>query len=499
LVAGTAGIMAIPIVVLAIACANVAGVYLARAVGRTNELAVRVSLGASRLRVVRLLLLETGLLAAAAGAAALGLTTQAVRLSEALLPVAVTPDLQVLVFSLGLPVIVTALAGLMPAWRATGFDVLAGLRLGPRPGTPARRRAREALVVIQLALSTTLLAGGALLWQAVAADDEVAPGAEGILVADVRFLNLQLGDARERLAREAILRQAEAIPGVTAAAIGERLLSMTNQGAARAVTPDWFQVAGLRLVAGRVFADHEASVAVVNERWARDLGGIDRALGATIRLVGRRVATIVGVVENGYERLAWRGREVPVAYEPLMPDRTGEFTLYLAGPLAAGAGTEVQRILQTVDPTLAPSELGTIADLIASHSSGERGLVRALIAVSLFAIGIAAIGLFGSTSEVVSRRTHEFGVRLALGARPSDISARVLRAILGTTFLGATIGWALAASIVSRLQPPGTAALNMLGPLALTVAVVALVGLAAGIGPARRVLSIDPVVSLRDQ
>ena len=337
---GVAALMAVPLMILAIACANVAAVSLSRAVGRTHELAVRVSLGATRPQVARLLAFETGLVAVAAGVAAWGITTQALRVSALILPVMVAADVRVFLFSLALPIVVTVIAGLLPAWRATGFDVLDGLRLGPRVGGTSRPRVRRAVIVVQIVLSVSLLATAGYLVRALAAiPATLGRLQDDVLVADVRFLNLELTPQREALSRLAILDQARRLPGVSVAAAGDRLLSQLNGRAARQVTHDWFEAVGLRVRGGRGFEAIDSDVAVVNETWAASLGGIDKAIGAQIDVFGGRTIDVIGVMENAYERAAW-GHPVPVAYSShgSAPSRGLHVVSSRSGRFGGGAG-----------------------------------------------------------------------------------------------------------------------------------------------------------------
>jgi predicted permease len=496
---GAAALLAVPFIILAIACVNVAGVYLSRAVSRTHELAIRASLGASRLRIARLLTLDTGLVALAAGLTAWAISAGALRWSASLLPVAVTADLRVLVFSVLLPVGITLVAGLWPAWRATGFDVLSGLQLGPRGGA-ARPRLGRTILVSQIGLSVMLLAASGYFLRTLGPDPAMVGGAQDeVLVADIRFLNLEIGEAREVSSRLAILDQAGRFPGVTTAAAGERLLSQLNGVAARQVTHGWFEAVGLRFRSGRGFRSNDADVAVVNETWAAPLGGIERAVGAEIeiRYPGRRRVNVIGVVEDGYERVAW-GRHVPVAYVPMEPTRSGEFTLYLRGPAAASAKPALAALLASVDPALSPSQIGTVAELVRTHARAEVGVAGALGFMSGIAMILVAVGLFGATSASVARRAHEFGIRLALGARPGQIGARVLRDTLKVTMAGGLLGLSLSVGLLTALAPPN-APLDLLDPIpaAISLAAVAAIGLAAAAAPARRVMATDPATALR--
>jgi hypothetical protein len=209
-----------------------------------------------------------------------------------------------------LPGIITLVAGLLPAWRATGFDVLGGLRLSSTGGA-IRSRMQRVLLVVQIAISVSLLTTASYLVHMFS----TMPAADGllrddVLVADVRFLNLGFTAEREISSRQSVLEQSANMPGITAAALGQRLLSQLNSFAARQVTADWFHTVGIRFRAGRAFAAGESNVAVVNEIWAAALGGTQRAIGARIVVDRKRTVDVIGVVENAYERIAW-SQDVP--------------------------------------------------------------------------------------------------------------------------------------------------------------------------------------------
>jgi hypothetical protein len=322
---------------------------------------------------------------------------------------------------------------------------------------------------------------------------------DDVLVVDVRFMNLQLGDAGEHAARATNLERAAALPGVTHAAVGASLLAQVNGSVSRQVSPGWFETVGLRFLAGRGFADNASDVAVINETWAVRLGGVDAALGATVSLTGRRTVPVAGVVEDGYERLAWRGRRVPVAYEPPRPGPVGQFTLYLRGPLADQSASGVRQILAAIDPALAPAAIGTVTDVMIASARDELAIAQAIGAASVVAVLLAAVGVFAGVAQHVARRTHEFGVRLALGATPFDVGGRIVRQTLRLTVTGGVLGFAVALLVLTAMRPPNSAELRFADPIpaGLTLAVVIAIGLAAASGPARRVMRIDPVRSLR--
>jgi putative ABC transport system permease protein len=279
-------------------------------------------------------------------------------------------------------------------------------------------------------------------------------------------------------------------------------MSQLNQKAARAISANWFDLLGLRMVKGRTFTAGELGVAVVNATWATESGGPDKIIGASItyRVDGvgpLQPAIVVGVVENAYERLAW-GRDVPVAYVPEVGDAPADLTLYLRGPGAATAGPVLRSILASTEPTLAPTTLGTVTDLMDDFRSGELRMAQILAFMSAVAIALAAVGLLGATGEAAGARKREFGIRLALGARPGTIAWAVMARTLAIVCAGGGVGMGVALLIMRAIaQQPQR--ISVLDPVLLVVTLGAMVvmALAGSLGPVRRAMRIDPVASLR--
>jgi cell division protein FtsX len=228
LVAVLAGV---PLIVLGIGCATVAGIQLARAIGRTHELAVRTSLGASRLRIARMLAIETGLAAVAAAAVAWLVGRVLLQWSAAVLPIAPIADRRLLFFAAVLPLAITLIAGLLPAWRATGLDVLAGLRTHARVGRAASARLRRTVVAAQMTLSVALLVTAAALTTGLTnLASTVGPMHDDVLTAEVAFADLGFDEDRQRQARAAIVNRVRGIPGVESIAISPSRLFRGSGG-----------------------------------------------------------------------------------------------------------------------------------------------------------------------------------------------------------------------------------------------------------------------------
>lgn len=501
-------VWAIPLLVLGIASVNVAGVHLARAVGRTHELGIRSALGASRARIVRLLVVETGIVASAASLLAWGISTQVLRFSGRVLPFESASDWRVLLFSLMLPVGVTTAAGLLPALRASGFDVIAALRAGPRVGRSATPLMRRVVLVTQIALCVALFTTTVFIVRGLGAvADAVGPMQTDVIVADVSLSALELDEQGHRSIQDAVASRVSRLPGVSLFGIGEPLLDPRNGVAARRVSSEWFRVLGMRFVHGRPFGDGDTGVAVVNESFARRFGGPAAAIGEALDLVvvgnGSRAAersVIVGVVENGYER-ALPYTELPVAYVPMRGNEDGYFTLYARTPDARSLRPAIERALAEVDPRLAPRSIGTVAEAIGGYFARFRVAAQALGALSALTIVLVAVGLFGAIAHTTERRVHEFGVRLALGARHADVAGAVAVEALAIATTGAVLGFLLAAGPAAALSHGVMKSVEVLDfvPAALAIATTGAISLAASIGPVRRVFSLDPVNALRSE
>jgi predicted permease len=507
----------VPLLVLGVACANVAGMQLARGIGRTHEMAVRVSLGAGRARVVRLLAIETGMLALAAAATAWLIARELLRHAGAVLPFAPIADARLLLFTVALPLAVTFAAGVLPAWRATGFDVIRGLRLGPRVGRTASPRSRRAVVALQMAVSIALLIGAGTLIRALGGlPDAIGPAHPDVLIAEVQLWDLELDEAREHAARRAIIDGIRGLPGVQTVGLsplsifhgrgsgGDGTCGARDQvsGLMRLATPEFFDVLGLRLLQGRTLQrTDDASVVVVNETLANRLSNPAAAVGS--RLGPRQ---IVGVVADNYERFPY-GAPRPLCYanwaEPAGTQRiagsgAGHLTVFVRSPRAAELAPAVRALLRDVDPRLGPAELGTMPELVRRHYRLLLGLSDWLTLASVAAFAMAALGLFGIVAYGATLRTHEFGVRLALGARASDIGRTLVRESAAVVTAGAVIGLALAAPI-TWLMSQGLTSARMTDPLliALALAALAAVSLGATVRPLQHVSRISVVGSLR--
>ena len=522
--------------VLLIACANVASLVLARASTRRREIAIRVSLGAGAGRLFRQLLTESAVLAAAGGIAGLGLAVWLSEVMPALRTGWGTPiagatgvDGRVIAFAAIATVFTVLVFGLVPALQVARSDVTSGLKDGGTTRRPGRRvGARDTLVIAQVALSLVLLAGAALFLRTLVGLMRVDPGfdPEGVVLAGLdlepRGYNLDrrrdfYGRLEDRLA---------ALPvGVASFALtitpnpggrnfgGVRIEGYTpapNEGVGfdvNDVGPRYFETLRIPLLLGRAFDQRDRAGApltiIVNEAIVRRYFRNGDPLGRRIRLSTDSTAPsaeIVGVVRDGKYR-GLRERDELMAYMPGLADAPWSSSILVRSAAAPSRVIallrEEVRALDPELPLLAPS---TMAEHLAGAMSRERLLAALATAMGVLALALGSIGLFGLLSYAVARRTREFGIRLAVGAKPADVVGLVIREGLGRAGVGLLIG-AVAALVVTRLFRSMLYDVSPGDPLSFlaAVAVLGVVALAACLVPARRAATIEPMTALRTE
>jgi len=521
--------------VLLIACANIANLLLARAGARGREIAVRCCLGASPARIVRQLLVESLLLALAGGAIGLIVAIGAVR---ALGPVVVerVPHVQrlaldpvVVLFTLGLTVLSGVFFGLAPALQGTRIDLHRTMKDGAR-GTPARagRRLNDAFVVSQFALSLMLLIGAGLLLRSLRNLLEVDPGfrPENVLVARISLPSPAYREPQIAAFQTRIVPRLAGLPGVRAVALtttapfshGNNQQEFVVRGhepapsqpipvaSARLVTPGYFAAVGTRLLRGREFDDRDREgsplVGIVDESLARRYWADGNAVGAQIRLGNLSSTnpwvTVVGVVASvRHGNLAKEPDHY--LYAPLAQLPAGQMDIVVRTSVdPVGLAPAIRHEVVALDPALPVYDVHTLEQAV-SRSLGTYQITNRLLAsFALAALLLAAIGIYGVTALNVSQRVNEFGIRLALGARPGDVRALVLGRGMRLVLAGVAIGIAGAAALARLLGSIlfGVKPLDPLtfGALAAALAAVALV---ACYLPARRATATDPLVALR--
>lgn len=523
--------------VLLIACANLASFFLARVGTRGREMAVRAAMGASRLRLVGLVVAESVLVALAGGSLGMAMAVWGSRGAVSLIRdpipyyIRFEMDWRVAVFCLMASLAAGLLFGIVPAWRASRPDLVAGLKDGARgTGGPGRQRLVQALTVAELALALMLLSGAGLLVKTFLRVTQPPStfDATHVLRGELSILGDQFHDSARvaRLADEVVARL-ERQPGVAAAISASRFIAgfgasdrriqiegmATPDGAsprfASAVTPAWFGIHGERIVQGRGFTSADARgaepVVIVNQAFARrawpDASVIGRRIALGPQGSGAPWRTIVGVVAN--EATGANGR--PVASNAWVPfaqeaaTGTVELSVRTSGDPHAYVAT-VRAEIRAVNADVPVERLRTVQEEMSMQYWPVRFFATLFAAFAGFAILLAAIGTYGILAHSVSQRTREIGVRLALGADATAITVMILRmgGALGAIgiVLGMTGSVALSGLIRGLLY--GASTIDPVVLLGVTLA-FAMLTLAASWIPARRAASVEPLVALRNE
>ena len=504
---------------------------LARAAGRRREIAVRAALGAERSRLVRQMLTESLLLALLGGALALPLAAGLAALITRVQPplpidigLAVSPDWRVLIFTLLVAVVTGAVFGLIPALRASRPDLVPALKDATSNGKRRGFELRDALVVVQIAVSIVLVVGGALLMRSLSAAGRVPLGYDGDRTAYLALALEMSGYDRERGGRflEEGVRRLQSLPQVEAVALTSRLpLSLNNNGFSvyiagrqsadnRPVAIDgayiderYFDALGLKVLAGRGIepADRDSSrrVAVISQTMAERFwpGALEGALGREFRFrEDGEPLRVIGVVSD--YKVDTPG-ERPKAYLHLPFGRREAFGNYVVRTSVGASGmvSALQRELRALDPELVFLDRGTIRDLADIRLFPVRAGAWLIGAFGALALIVAAVGLYGVIGYSVSRRVREIGIRKALGAQSGQLVKMVLGEGMVLVAIGGVIGGALAGALARVLS-----SVLFVGPFdaasfAIAFGVLALVALVANALPARRAARVDPMVALR--
>jgi putative ABC transport system permease protein len=524
--------------VLMIAVVNVANLMLARATVREREMALRLSLGAGRARLVRQLLTESVLLSGIGAAAGLALAWVSIELirvwNPGNLPLidSVRLDAAALSFADLVAVLTGILFGLAPALQSSRADLNSTIKQDGRSGAGSRRgRTRSALVVAEIAASVMLLVAAGLLLRSFVklqqVDGGFAAAPRRVLTMLISPGNVKYNDARAGLAfYDEVLRRARNVPGVESAAVTDTLPpdrqgdadSFEIEGQAlppgemnpvvsdATVSPEFFQVLGIPLVKGRYFTTHDtadsAPVTVVSQAFARRYFPNREPLGKRIKQSGPGFGNpwreIVGVVGNvkylGLTADADQAYYLPFAqsYGPrinLVVRTSGD-----AAPLVE----TLRRDLQAIDPGATLAQIGTMEQALRLSIAQPRFNTVLLGLFAAIALLLAAIGIYGLIAYSVARRTHEIGVRMALGAARADVVRMVLRQGASLAIVGIAIGIGGAFFLTHLLKSMlfGIAATDALTFVAAPVGLMAAV-LVAMLVPTLRATRISPVVALR--
>jgi len=522
--------------ILLLACANLASLLLVRGAGRTRELAVRTALGAGRERLVRQLITESVGLAALGGIVGVAIAWAALPLLAQLapdsLPIGAQPTLdgRVLVFAAAL-IAVTGLAfGIAPAVRAGKGGAVGALRDGARTAGGRRQRLRSALVILEVVGSIVLLVSSGLLVRAIWRIQSVQTGFSTVGVMTVRTAlplpKYEATAARERFYRR-VLDDVRALPGVAAAAYvtglpmamgggiwpvalasEEVLREASNTASLRYVTPGYFSTLRIPLRRGRDIDETDTGdrtyVAVVSESFAKrhwpDQDPIGRTF--TFALSQRTVVGVVGDVRvRGLEQTS-----EPQAYIPSGQVADESIIGYIPKELVIRSGfpaeqwmPAVRRIIASVDPEQPISNVRPLGDIVGDETAPRRVQLRLLAILSGLALLIAGVGIHGLLSFTVSQRTHELGIRRALGAREGAMVAMVLREGLTLTVIGTVVGIGVAlavgrgmSALLFGVRPDDPQAIGVSVGLCL---ITALVGC---LRPALRAARVDPMTALRE-
>jgi macrolide transport system ATP-binding/permease protein len=525
-------LMFVAALVLLIACANVANLLLARATSREREIAIRAALGAGRARLIRQMLIESLLLAAAGGVCGIFLALWGTNLLTFFLPPAHLPiglplgvDRAVLAFTLILSAAIGIIFGLAPALKGSQTDLNQSLKDGGRcAGAGARaHRLRDLLVISEMVLATALLVGAGLLLRSLRNAEKTGPGFNPNHVALAAFDLRTSGYTGEQAAAyfERLLTRIRATPGVESASLEQFVpLWFTGRSYSSVVvedyTPkpgedlgidlnvvgtDYFHMIQIPMVAGRDFSNQDRAgaplVVIVNQTMAKRFWPGQEATGHRLRIQGQwRI--VAGVVRDiKYHRV--NEEPQPFLYLPMpQAGRTDANILVRSELPTAAALSMVRAAAQSLDSKVQPLESGDLEGLVYVSVFANR--MAATLASVLGALGmlLAAIGIYGVLSYSVSQRFREIGIRMALGAQSSDILRLVVGQGLRLAVIGAGLGAAFGLA-TSRAMSSLLFGVSASDPLTFA-AVVCVVTLAGGIAayfPARRALRVNPMVTLR--
>jgi predicted permease len=535
-------LMAVVGVVLLIACANVANLLLARANARQREVAVRMSLGAGRLRIVRQLLAESLLLGTAGAVIGLASAAGASRLLIAIVsagtepvPLLLAPDLSVLAFTLGATLVTVLLFGAIPAFHATRLNLVPSLKDGGAVASaPGRTRLSRLLVVGQVAMSVALIAGAVLFLRSLSNVMDVDTGFDKrdvlVMGLDPNSAGYQL-DTRYNGMMDLVEQRLATIPGIRGASFALFVFNhggwsgdnITIPGRAERpgdpavdmnlVGPQYLDVMRMPILAGRGLTDRDNAagpkVAVINETMARVYFGEPLPLGRTFSLTDDEKGDgtqwqnvqVIGVVRDAkYMTLLERQR--PAVFFPHAQHlKHFLFSLVLRHDPSTTLSTlmpATRRAVSEVDPHLPIGNVTTLTQLVDDSVVNRRAVAQLSAFFGLLAVVLASIGIYGVTSYGITRRTNEFGVRMALGADRRHVVWLVLSETARLGVIGVAIGLLLAIA-GERFVSSLLFGLTPYDPAAILVAAGAMIAVAllAGYVPALRATRIDPLLALK--
>jgi putative ABC transport system permease protein len=521
--------------VLLIACSNVANLLMARAVTRQKELAIRAALGASRWRLARQMLTECLLLAMAGGAAGLllaywltsllGSLNSTATFGEMWRLTAITIDRRVLGFTLLISLVTGLLFGLLPALRLSHPNLNLSLKEGGRGSSFHGRGLRSALMVSEVALAIVLLIGAGLLIRSFVKLLDVDPGyrAENLLTARLALPPRYRDNPQRVQFYEQVLQRLAALPGVTSVGATSHLpLTGYNMGSTlrvegrsprpgeqepgapvARVNPDYFRTMGISLRAGRLFNDSDTEgapgVTLLSETLARRLFPDEDPLGKRVS-IGSLSTTVVGVVSD--IRYAGLDGEIEQAvylsYRQL--PRPGMALLLRSAVEPASLAPALRDAVLEIDPALPVYDVMTMNERLSNSVAARRFNLLLLGGFAALALLLAGVGVYGVISYVVTGRTHEIGIRMALGAQSHDILGRFIKEGMALVLLGVALG-SLGAFALTRLMTSLLFQVSANDPLTFVgvALLLSLIALMACYIPARRATKVDPLIALRHE
>jgi predicted permease len=524
--------------VLLIACANVANLLLTRAAGREKEVAIRTALGAGGLRIVRQLLTESILLAVMGGTAGLVIAQWTLYVVRTINPgnIPRLDDIEingtVLAFTFAVSIVTGILFGIAPAWRAIKVDLNTSLKAGGRSGQSdgglslVRNRLRGLLVISELALSLMLLIGAGLLIRSFVRLQSVPPG-----FATDHILSMRVGVTGPDYKTEKTVAQffqriedrITHLPGVKSQGLISALPltgsvgwgGITVEGYTpppgqelqvdiRVASPDYFRAMEIPLLKGRFFNEHDnkdsQQMAIIDEKFAQRFWPHDNPIGKHLSFDPKKPTTIAGVVGMVKQYGLDNDGKIAVYFPHQQVAWNGMYVVVRTSSDPAGLTGAIVREIHAVDSNAAVDDIRTMQDRLHDSVARQRFSTLMLGAFAAFALLLAAMGVYGVMSYLVSQSTHDIGLRVALGAQPGNILGLVVRQgmELAAIGIGAGLIGALALTRAMTSLLFGVTATDAV-TFSSVALILGLVAFAATVIPARRATAVDPMVALREE
>jgi predicted permease len=516
-------------IVLLVTCANIANLLLARGTSRSRETGIRLALGATRGRLVRQYVTESLLLSCAGGIASIvaaqwtsGWLARAVITRSGELPPVFASDWRVWVFTAGLSIASALAFGLVPALRTIQAGFIHGISAHQRVTAHAALKGMRPLVAVQLALCFAMVFGAVLLGRTLAYFGRIDPGFEPEHLVSAAIDPDSSGYNRDQTMAlvDPLLTAVQSLPGVRSASLSTCGLvancsyrsgfQIEDAGGGHNINNNWiapgyFATVGIPVVAGRDFSDRDtaqsARVAVISESVARRYFAGQNPIGKRLGYQKKADAEIVGVVRDA-RSITLRDPPIPMVYFPIsQPPSFRPFPHSLDVRVSGDAALAITAIRQAIaraEPGLLVDGVSPMSARLDRNFSRERLIAYLASGFGLLALVLASVGLYGVLSYTVARRTQEIGVRMALGARPGDLTRMVIGDGTRVVVVGTIVG-AFAAIGVGRLIKTLLVGVNASDPITYVAVAVALVGisLAASYIPARRAARVNPIAALR--